>query len=138
MAHYAKVVNNIVEQVIVADEEYIGSLPQENSVQWIQTSYNTRGNVHYGDDGKPDGGEALHGNYACIGYVWSDEFQVFHAPRPHALWILSHKTWLWESPIPRPDEDPYWEWSDAEGKWIHIAEQKDVNWHDYIGDLADK
>jgi len=68
MAHYAKVVDGIVDQVIVADsKEWC-----ENNLggTWIQTSYNTRGNVHYGQDGNPDGGVALHKNYAGIGYSW--------------------------------------------------------------------
>ena len=45
MGHYAKVVNGIVKQVIVADEDFIRNNPSNES-QWIQTSYNTRGNVH--------------------------------------------------------------------------------------------
>ena len=45
MAHFAKVENNIVTKVIVAEQDFIDSLPDSN--QWIQTSYNMRGGVYY-------------------------------------------------------------------------------------------
>ena len=51
MSHFAKIEDNIVVTVIVAKESFI--LTQKG--KWIQTSYNTRGSVHYGQDGKPDG-----------------------------------------------------------------------------------
>ena len=42
MAHYAKVTDGIVEQVIVAEQSFINT--QEGT--WVQTSYNTYGGVH--------------------------------------------------------------------------------------------
>jgi hypothetical protein len=63
MAHYAKVEDGVVTQVIVADnkewcETNLGGT-------WVQTSYNTYGNVN-----TREGGVALHKNYAGIGYTW--------------------------------------------------------------------
>lgn len=127
MAHYAKVVDGKVETVIVADEQYVSNLKAESGVEWIQTSYNTYGNVHYGADGKPDDQLPFRGNYAQIGFVWDEKEQVFHPPRPFLLWILNKKTWLWEPPIPRPDLDGFWKWSDKEAKWVQFdpkAEQE--------------
>ena len=45
MAHFAKVVDGIVTQVIVAEQEFIDTLSDSDS--WVQTSYNTRGGKHY-------------------------------------------------------------------------------------------
>ena len=43
MANFAKInENNIVTQVIVADQEFINKIQGE----WIQTSYNTYGGKH--------------------------------------------------------------------------------------------
>ncbi len=61
MGHFAKVEDGIVTDIIVAEQEFIDSLPTDENSQWIQTSYNTRGNVHYGPDGFPDGEVALRG-----------------------------------------------------------------------------
>jgi len=77
MSHFAKVINGIVEQVIVAEQDFINALPIENNEKWVQTSYNTYGNVHYGQDKTPDGGIALRGNYAAIGYVYDEVNDVF-------------------------------------------------------------
>ena len=43
MSHFAKIEDNIVTQVIVADQDFIDSIEGN----WIQTSYNTNGGVHY-------------------------------------------------------------------------------------------
>ena len=67
--------------------------------QWVQTSYNTRGGVHYGPDGEPDGGVALRGNYAGIGFIYDAERDVFYPPQPGPEWTLNTTTWLWEAPV---------------------------------------
>ena len=47
MAHFCKINNeNIVEQVIVADQAFIDSGAVGNPSEWLQTSYNTYGGVH--------------------------------------------------------------------------------------------
>jgi len=43
MAHYAKVVDGVVETVIVAEAEHIATLEGT----WVKTSYNMRGGVYY-------------------------------------------------------------------------------------------
>lgn len=92
MAHFAKIENNKVTAVIVAEQPFIDTLPGK----WVQTSYNSCGNVHYGPDGQPDGGEALRANYAGIGYTYDHILDVFYAPRPSALHRLNPVTYLWE------------------------------------------
>ena len=64
----------------------------------MQTSYNTRGNVHYGSDGQPDGGEALNKNYAGIGYLWDGV--GFCAPKCHDEAVLNQETYLWNCTNP--------------------------------------
>jgi len=46
MAHFAKVVDGTVTQVIVAEPEFFETFVDSSPGQWIQTSYNTRGGVH--------------------------------------------------------------------------------------------
>lgn len=78
MSHFAQVINGIVAQVIVAEQADIATLLDPEN--WVQTSFNTRDGVHYGPDGKPDGGVALRGNYAGIGYTYDPVADVFIAP----------------------------------------------------------
>lgn len=78
MAHFAQVdENDVVIQVIVAEQEFIDSGLVGDPASWIQTSYNTRGGIHYGPDGEPDGGIALRGNYASIGGTYDRVNDVF-------------------------------------------------------------
>lgn len=78
MAHYAQVINNRVVQVLVADEDKIDEIRPGFEGTLIQTSYNTRDGVHYGSDGKPDGGQALRLNYAEIGMWYNKERDIFY------------------------------------------------------------
>jgi hypothetical protein len=115
MAHFAKVENGKVVQIIVAEKEVIDSGIFGHG--WVQTSFNTRGNVHYGQDGKPDGGIALRGNFAGIGYEYDDVNDIFYPQRPYPSWILSSKTFLWEAPIPSPNVDNPYVWDEETLSW---------------------
>lgn len=95
MAHFAKIENGTVTQVIVAEQDFISTGALGDPAGWVQTSYNTRGNVHYGNDGQPDSGEALRGNYAGVGYIYDTEHDVFYAPKPSETATLNTTTWLW-------------------------------------------
>ena len=50
MAHYAKVKQGKVVKVIVADASFFNNFVDDSPGQWLQTSYNTRGGVHYEPD----------------------------------------------------------------------------------------
>ena len=123
MAHYAKCLNIdnstkfYVEQVIVADQDFIDTQPGK----WVQTSYNTKGNVHYGANGEPDGGVAMRGNYAGIGYTYDIQNDVFYAPQPFASWILNTSTWLWEAPVPYPNDGKAYQWDEATQSWVEVV-----------------
>jgi len=117
MSHFAKVVDGKVVQVIVAEQEFFNTFVDSSPGTWIQTSYNTRGNVHYGPDGEPDGGQALRGNYAGINHIYDYVNDVFYPPRPFDSWIINTETWLWEPPIPRPDDDKMYVWEESTQSW---------------------
>jgi len=124
MSHFAKVLDGKVIQVIVAEPEFFDTFVDSSPGQWIQTSYNTRGGVHYGPDGEPDGGDALRGNYAGIGYTYDHANDVFYSPQPYASWTLSQTTWLWEPPIAYPDDGKLYQWDEAQGNWTLIEGQE--------------
>jgi len=122
MAHFAKVENGIVTQVIVVEQDVIDSGLFGDPSQWIQTSYNTRGNVHYGQDGKPDNGVALRGNFAGIGYTYNKKLDAFYPPQPYPSWVLSPKTINWESPVPYPDDGKKYQWNEDTKSWDVVTE----------------
>ena len=117
MSHFAKVENGIVTQVIVAEPEFFSTFVDTTPGQWIQTSYNTRGNVHYGPDGKPDGGVALRGNYAGVGYIYDNENDKFYPPKPYNSWKLNKNFWSWEPPVTCPDDKKFYIWDEETVSW---------------------
>ena len=120
MSHFAKIQNGVVTEVIVAEQDFINSGLVGPASEWVQTSYNTRGGVHYGEDGQPDGGTALRGNYAGIGYTYDSAHDVFYAPQPYPSWTLNNTTWLWESPVPYPTDDKTYQWNEEQRNWVEV------------------
>lgn len=120
MAHFARVnASGIVERVIVADQAFIDSLPDRTS--WVQTSYNTRGGIHYGPDQKPDGGVALRKNYAGDGFTYDSARDAFIPPKPFPSWLLNEESCLWEAPVPAPEGGGLFDWDESAGAWVPIA-----------------
>ena len=74
MAHFARIENNIVTQVIVAEQDVIDSGLFGDPKSWIQTSYNTRNGVHL------LGGKPLRKNFAGIGYIYDPVADEFNPP----------------------------------------------------------
>lgn len=121
MSHYAKVCGGIVQRVIVAEADFFATFIDDTPGEWIQTSYNTRGGVHYGEDGKPDGGAALRGNFAGLGYTYNTAHDVFYAPQPYASWKLNPLTWLWEPPVAYPTDGKAYTWDETAKAWVAVS-----------------
>jgi hypothetical protein len=146
MAHFAKLgVNGKViavhgldnDQMLNADNVEDETVGQQRLQQihgwpaqmWIQTSYNTRGNKYYNEDGSEgDQSKKLRGNYAGIGYTYDDVNDIFWTPQPHASWTKNTSTAGWDSPITYPSvtndgADPVvWNWNI---EWDESAYQAD-------------
>ena len=122
MAHFAKVENGIVTQVIVAEQDVIDSGLFGDPASWIQTSYNTCDGVHYGPDGQPDGGIALRKNYAGIGFKYDSTRDAFIPPKPYTSWKLNEDTCLWEAPVAYPTDGKLYTWNESKKKWDEVTE----------------
>ena len=135
MTYFAKCVQTanssamLVSEVISADQAFVNTQPGF----WVQTSYNTYGNVHYAPSppaapNTPDGGTPLRANYAGIGYTYDSSVVidgvvgVFYAPQPYPSWVMNESTWLWEAPTPpgpMPTTGGPWVWDEATLSWVH-------------------
>lgn len=105
MGHYAKVVNNKVEKIIVAKADFFESFIDDSPGEWIKTSYNTKGGIHYDPvSGEPsvDQSKALRKNYAGIGYTYDKEKDAFIPPKPYSSWVLNEQTCCWDPPVEIP------------------------------------
>jgi hypothetical protein len=115
MAHFAKVFNGIVTQVIVAEPEFFETFVDSSPGEWIQTSYNTHGGQH------KLGGTPLRKNYAGVGYTYDREKDAFIPPKPFNSWTLNVTTCLWEAPTPMPQDDKQYGWDEPTTSWIEVT-----------------
>ena len=114
MAHFAKVENGIVTQVIVAKSEWIQTFVDTSPGEWIQTSYNTYGGVH------KNGGTPLRKNYAGIGYTYDQQRDAFIPPKPYPSWILDEQSCLWEPPVAMPSDGKMYRWDEDSQNWVEV------------------
>jgi hypothetical protein len=101
MSHFAKLENNVVTQVIVAEQDFINSGYVGDSFLWVQTSYNSN----------------FRKNYAGIGYTYDKSRDAFIPPKPFESWVLNEDTCLWDAPTPMPDDDQMYIWNEETQAW---------------------
>ena len=83
---------------------------------WKQTSYNTHGGVH------SSGGTPFRKNHASIGMIYDEDRDAFIYKKPFNSWILNETTYLWESPIPYPQDNNKYSWNEQNQSWDLIED----------------
>jgi hypothetical protein len=116
MAHFAKVVDGVVTQVIVAEPEFFQTFVDSSPGEWVKTSYNTHGGEH------KLGGTPLRKNYAGIGFTYDRVKDAFIPPKPFASWVLNEDTCLWNAPVAMPDDGKLYNWDEATTNWVERTE----------------
>ena len=94
MTNFARVVDNKVTTVIVADQSFIDGITEMEAAHWVQSSSAGKG-----------------GNY-------DSNSQVFYAPQPYPSWTLNKETWTWVPPIRKPDDGKDYVWYESTGSWF--------------------
>lgn len=110
MAHFAKVENGNVVNVIVAEQDFIDSGAVGDPSLWIQTSYNTFG-------GKHPNGTPLRKNFAGQNFTYDPIRDAFIPPKKYPSWTLDEESCLWVSPIPMPDDGNIYDWDEENQRW---------------------
>jgi len=118
MAHFAKLENNIVTNVIVvANQDILDENGQESEQKgidfcsnllggtWKQTSYNGK----------------IRKNYAGIGYAYDESRDAFIPAKPYNSWLLDELTCQWKAPVAMPTDDKMYSWDEDTLSWKEIA-----------------
>jgi hypothetical protein len=133
MSHFAKLdENNVVTFVTVGRQEDDGreqELFERTGDVYKQTSYNTRGGVHYDPEtGEPseDQSKALRFNYAGIGFTYDVERDAFIPPKPFESWVLDEDTCLWVAPLPYPEDGNVYTWDEDLTDWVEVIDDQAV------------
>jgi len=101
MAHFAKVKNGIVTNVIVAEQEFINNLVENEAGEYMETSYN--GNFRK--------------NYAGVGFTYDKERDAFIPPKPFPSYILKEDICHWEAPVAYPTDGKKYIWNEEITNW---------------------
>lgn len=109
MAHFAKIEDGVVTNVVVVDNEheangeaYLNSLGLEGT--WVQTSYN----ANFGK------------KFAAIGDIYVASTGNFKPAQPFASWKWSATDWCWNAPKAKPVEDKLWVWNEELLDWVEL------------------
>ena len=129
MSHFAKVEDGVVTQVLVAEQDFINSGAVGDPAQWIQTSYNTRGGVHYEPNSatpSADQSKALRKNYAGIGYTYDAGRDAFIPPKPdpYPSWVIDDSTGLWKPPVAQPTDGQEYDWDESTLSWVVVTPEE--------------
>ena len=114
MAHFAKVEDGIVTEVLVIEQDVIDTGLFGDPALWVQTSYNTHGGQH--PEGRP-----LRKNYAGVGYTYDAERDAFIPPQSFPSWTLNEDTCLWDAPTAYPDDGKLYRWDEATLAWVEVT-----------------
>lgn len=101
MSHFAKIKNNIVTEVMVAEQDFINSGVVGDSFLWIQTSYNNN----------------FRKNYAGVGDTYDAARNAFIKPKPYPSYVLNESTCLWEAPVTYPSDGEVYDWNETTQTW---------------------
>lgn len=107
MAHYAKIENNIVTQIIRSDRPFAEALGGE----WVRTSYNTNKGKH------SRGNIPVRKNYAGVGYTYNRDIDAFIPPCVYRSWILDKMEGVYTAPIEYPKDEFDYLWDEKNLKW---------------------
>ena len=80
MSTFAKIVNGVVVNVMVAEPDFFQSFVDTSPGEWIETY--------------PD--SSMRKNYAIIGGTYDRERDAFIPPKLDASWVLNEETCQWE------------------------------------------
>jgi hypothetical protein len=123
MAHYAFLdENNIVTEVITGVDEDITQIDLDgtevggSSEAWEIWYGNFRGQVCK----RTSYNKNYRKNYAAVGMVFDVERDAFYLPQPYPSWILNEDTYVWESPIPYPQNENVYIWNETIQDWEEL------------------
>ena len=104
MPYFAKINNNIVTNVIVADQNFIDSGVLGDSSLWVQTS--TSGSFRK--------------NYASKDFTYDAIRDAFIAAKPFPSWLLVEDTCQWKAPVDKPTDDKMYTWDEDSTAWVEV------------------
>ena len=118
MAHFAEILDGVVQRVIVVhnNELLVDGVEVESKGSefctnllggnWVQTSYNNN----------------IRKQYAGIGYTYDADLDIFIASKPFASWTLDSNH-DWQPPTQIPSTGGPYKWDEESLQWIAFVKE---------------
>ena len=133
MSYYAKVLNGIVTNIIIAEPDFMeNEFIDTEPGTWIKTSFNVRGGVYFDpetNEPHPDQETIISAedgrqrkNFAWVGSKYSHEHDAFEGQKIYPSWILNTETFLYEAPIDKPNDGLDYYWDEDNESWVIVPD----------------
>jgi len=99
MKYFAKIVDNIVTEIVVADK-----IPAIDTNLYVETFR--------------DGTKF---NFAAIGGSYDPTREAFINKKPYSSWTLNETTCHWEAPVTYPNDGKVYIWNESITNWEEIT-----------------
>ena len=118
MAHFAEILEGVVQRVIVVhnNELLVDGVEVESKGaefctnlfggEWVQTSYNAN----------------FRKQYAGIGYSYDADLDIFITPQPYPSWTLDSNH-DWQPPTPIPSTGGPYRWDEEALQWVAFVRE---------------
>jgi hypothetical protein len=118
MAHFAKIENGIVTNVVVLRNKDVMYLPYPMSEEAGQDYLRDHGFA--GEYRQTSYNANFRKRYAAIGFTFDAERDAFYAPQPFPSWTLDEETCIWTPPQPYPADfkSKIYSWDEANQQWV--------------------
>lgn len=118
MAHFAELdnTNTVLRVLVIADTDCV----DENNIEvesigseycnslfggkWVQTSYNNN----------------IRKQYACIGFRYDENLDIFISPQPFPSWSLN-ENYDWQAPVEYPSDGKDYMWNEGGKEWVEVS-----------------
>lgn len=104
MAHYAKIVDKKVVNLIKADADFFDTFVDDSPGDWIEAFMDANGD------------SAKRYNFCGVGDNYDVVADAFYAKQPYPSWTLNTTNYTWEAPVATPSEPSYWD--EENQQWV--------------------
>lgn len=115
MAHFARIDDNVVQEVIAVSNDDCGGgvFPESEPLGqdfikkiglegvWIQVSYNS----------------SFRKRFPSKGFYYDPDADIFVPPKPYNSWLINDD-FDWEPPKPYPQDGQEYRWDDIQQEWV--------------------
>jgi len=121
MKYYAKIIDDVVVDTIVAEDDFMDTFTDTSPGIWIEFCNNTWGGKHHDETGNEDSVPPFRKNRASVGFTYDPVRDAFIPPKKYESFVLNEETCMWEPPVPIPDAEINFNWNEETKSWDFVS-----------------